>query len=227
MHQYVALKTANTEHLLFYRMGDFYELFFEDAVVASKALNLFLTKRGTYKGKDIPMCGVPAHSSNSYLLKLIKAGFSVAICEQLETPQEAKKRGHSALVRRDVVRIITPGTIIEDELLDSKSNNYLCSIYKEKDLCSAAFSDLSTGEFRVLTCPAAEIENLISQIGIVELLIPDSLKSNFEKWNITIRNASMFDLNRAKSTICDIFGDFILEDQFSQAELISIGSLLE
>ena len=106
-------------------MGDFYELFFEDAITASKALDIALTKRGKADGKDVPMCGVPFHAYESYMAKLMKQGFKVAICEQMENPAEAKKRGYKAIVRRDVVRLVTPGTITEDTILDSRKNNYL------------------------------------------------------------------------------------------------------
>src|SRR5215471_10330506 len=109
MAQYLAVKRAHPDHLLFYRMGDFYELFFEDAAKASAALAIALTKRGRHDGEDIPMCGVPVHAAEGYLAKLIRQGFKVAVCEQLEDPAEAKKRGSKAVVRRDVVRIVTPG----------------------------------------------------------------------------------------------------------------------
>lgn len=229
MRQYMALKMMNEEHLLFYRMGDFYELFFDDAIKASKVLNLFLTKRGTYDGKDIPMCGVPAHSSNVYLLKLIKSGFSVAICEQLETPQEAKKRGYNALVRRDVTRIITPGTILEDELLESKNNNYLCSLYKWKDTYSIALTDLSVGEFKATSFSSfLDVEGFLAQINVAELLAPESLRNQIDKSiNLTARPENMFDINRSGATISAIFNESVLTDNFSEAEIIAIGSLLE
>src|SRR5262245_14055012 len=114
MQQYLTLKAAHQDYLLFYRMGDFYELFFDDAVKASAILDIALTKRGKHNGEDVPMCGVPAHSYDLYLKKLIASGAKVAICEQLETPEEAKKRGYKAVVNRDVVRIVTPGTITEE-----------------------------------------------------------------------------------------------------------------
>lgn len=131
MQQYTIIKDAHRDLLLFYRMGDFYELFFDDAVIASKILDIVLTKRGKYDGdNDIPMCGVPVHASESYLNKLIKCGYGVAICEQMETPEEAKKRGNKSVVRREVIRIVSPGTILEDTLLDAKEQNYLCCIHR-------------------------------------------------------------------------------------------------
>src|SRR5260221_4869519 len=129
MEQYVEIKTANPGCLLFYRMGDFYELFFEDAEVASRALGIVLTKRGKHKGQDIPMCGVPVHRADEYLQRLIKQGYRVAVCEQLEDPAEARKRGAKAVVKRDVVRLVTPGTITEEALLDAKARNYLTAVF--------------------------------------------------------------------------------------------------
>jgi hypothetical protein len=119
--QYRALKEAHPGHLLFYRMGDFYELFFEDAVKAAPALDIALTRRGQHNGAEVPMCGVPVHSAETYLHRLIRKGFKVAICEQTEDPAEARRRGGSkALVRREVVRIVTPGTLTEDGLLEAR-----------------------------------------------------------------------------------------------------------
>ncbi len=125
MEQYIEIKAANPDCLLFYRMGDFYELFFEDAEVASRALGIVLTKRGKHLGADIPMCGVPIERADEYLHRLIALGHRVAVCEQLEDPAEAKKRGPKSVVRRDVVRLVTAGTLTEDTLLDAKRNNYL------------------------------------------------------------------------------------------------------
>ena len=118
MAQYLELKRQHADCLLFYRMGDFYEIFFEDAAKAAAALDIQLTKRGRHEGGDIPMCGVPVHAAETYLARLIRQGFRVAVCEQMEDPAQAKKRGSKATIRRAVVRIVTPGTITEDELLD-------------------------------------------------------------------------------------------------------------
>src|SRR5262245_51126405 len=122
MAQYLASKRAHPDCLLFYRMGDFYELFFEDAVKAAKALDIALTRRGQHSGQDIPMCGVPAHAMDGYLAKLIRNGFKVAVCEQMEDPAEAKKRAPKAVVRREVIPVVTPGTLTEDALLDARSH---------------------------------------------------------------------------------------------------------
>ena len=127
MAQYREIKGQYPDALLFYRMGDFYELFFDDAVTASRILDIALTKRGKINNVDIPMCGVPHHSSESYLLTLIKSGHKVAVCEQLESPAEAKKRGSKSVVKRDVVRLVTPGTLTEDSLLEARSNNFLAA----------------------------------------------------------------------------------------------------
>ena len=130
MAQFLEIKAANPDCMLFYRMGDFYELFFQDAVAAAEALGIVLTKRGKHLGEDIPMCGVPVHRADEYLQRLIAKGFRVAVCEQLEDPAEAKKRGHKAVVHRDVVRLVTPGTLTEDSLLDAKARNYLTALFK-------------------------------------------------------------------------------------------------
>ena len=149
MTQYFKIKSKYKDALLFYRMGDFYELFFEDAEIASAALNITLTKRGRHNGDDIAMCGVPYHSSENYLLNLIKKGHKVAVCEQLEKPEEAKKRGYKAVVNRGVVRLITPGTLTEENLLETQRNNYLLAFHQDKTICSAAWADISTGDFSV------------------------------------------------------------------------------
>src|SRR5260370_36452477 len=128
MEQSLEIKAANPGLLLFYRMGDFYELFFEDAEIASQTLGIVLTKRGKHQGMDIPMCGVPVERSEDYLHRLIEAGHRVAVCEQTENPAEAKARGNKSVVRRGVVRLVTPGTLTEDTLLDARTNNYLLSI---------------------------------------------------------------------------------------------------
>src|SRR6186997_3511177 len=130
MEQYQEIKAANPDCLLFYRMGDFYELFFGDAEVASRALGIALTKRGKHLGADIPMCGVPVHSADDYLQRLIAQGHRVAVCEQIEDPAEAKKRGPKAVVRRDVVRLVTPGTLTEESLLDARAHNFLTALFR-------------------------------------------------------------------------------------------------
>ena len=130
MAQYLEIKSANADCLLFYRMGDFYELFFEDASIASRALGIALTKRGKHLGQDIPMCGVPIHAADEYLQRLIAQGHRVAVCEQIEDPAEARKRGPKAVVRRNVVRLVTPGTLTEESLLDARAHNFLTAIFR-------------------------------------------------------------------------------------------------
>ena len=173
MAQYWAIKEEYEDTLLFYRMGDFYELFFEDAVVAASTLDIALTKRGQHQGSDVPMCGVPAHSHEGYLQKLIKSGFKVAICEQLETPLEARKRGNKALVDRDVVRVVTPGTLTEDGLLDARSNNHLAAVSDLRGVIGLAWIDISTGRFSCSAPTFEELDAAIARIAPGELLIPD------------------------------------------------------
>src|SRR5277367_4355965 len=132
MAQYLEIKAVNPGSLLFYRMGDFYELFFDDAEIASRALGIVLTKRGKHLGADIPMCGVPIERADEYLHRLIAAGHRVAVCEQLEDPAEAKRRGGKSVVRRDVVRLVTAGTLTEDSLLDATRNNYLLALARNR-----------------------------------------------------------------------------------------------
>src|SRR6185436_4569992 len=155
MKQYLEIKAANPDCLLFYRMGDFYELFFQDAEIASRTLNIVLTKRGKHQGADIAMCGVPVVRSDEYLHKLIAAGHRVAVCEQIEDPAEAKKRGAKSVVQRDVTRLITAGTLTEDSLLDARRNNFLVALVRAKGSTpdappqfGLAAIDISTAEFR-------------------------------------------------------------------------------
>ncbi|WJW80431.1 DNA mismatch repair protein MutS [Bartonella sp. TP] len=180
MQQYIEIKAAYKDYLLLYRLGDFYELFFEDAAIASKALGLTLTKRGKHLGEDIEMCGVPAHSCEPYLHKLIEQGYQVAICEQTEDPKTAKLRGPKTVVKRAVTRLLTPGTITEDNLLDPTSANYLVSfaIYEEdgKKNYAIAYMDFSTGLFRAkLTEPIRILSDLMG-LEPKELLLAESLR---------------------------------------------------
>src|SRR5258708_11258767 len=147
MAQYLEIKRANPDCRLFYRMGDFYELFFADAVKAAPALDTTLTRRGKHDAVDIPMCGVPVHASETYLSRLIRQGFKVAVCEQVEDPAEAKKRGGKSPVRRAVIRLVTPGTITEDSLLDARRHNYLLALAEAGGAFCLAWLDLSTGDF--------------------------------------------------------------------------------
>lgn len=175
MKQYLDLKAAYPDYLLFYRMGDFYELFFEDALRAAAILDIALTRRGTLHDEPIPMCGVPYHSAEPYLERLITSGEKVAICEQLETPEEAKKRGHKSVVRRDVVRIVTPGTITEESLLPADQANYLLSIAREGEQLSLAWVDISTGEFGTMESSAASLGADLARFAPREIVVADGL----------------------------------------------------
>ena len=187
MEQYIEIKAANPDCLLFYRMGDFYELFFEDAEVASRALGIVLTKRGKHLGRDIPMCGVPIHRADEYLHRLIALGHRVAVCEQTEDPAEAKKRGSKSVVRRDVVRLVTPGTLTEDTLLDARRNNYLLAIVRarvssagDEPRFGIAWIDISTGEFRIAECDRAALAAEIARLEPGEIIVSDALYSDPE-----------------------------------------------
>src|SRR6201986_737422 len=175
MAQYLAIKQDHAHYLLFSRMGDFYELFFDDAAKASEALDIALTKRGRHQGDDIPMCGVPVHAPESYLEKLIRKGFRVAVCEQMEDPAEARKRGSKAVVRRDVVRLVTPGTLTEDSLLEARAANVLTALGRSGGSYAIAAADISSGTFSVAAVEAAEIATELARVSPSELLVPDNL----------------------------------------------------
>src|SRR5215467_15456744 len=180
MEQYIEIKAANPDCLLFYRMGDFYELFFEDAEIAARALGIVLTKRGKHLGRDIPMCGVPVHRADEYLQRLILLGHRVAVCEQTEDPAEARRRGNKSVVRRDVTRLVTPGTLTEDTLLDARSNNYLLAIARARassgtDRIGLAWIDMSTSEFFVSECAANELPATLARINASEVIVADAL----------------------------------------------------
>ncbi|MBL8570470.1 MAG: DNA mismatch repair protein MutS [Phreatobacter sp.] len=186
MEQYIEIKAANPDSLLFYRMGDFYELFFDDAVRASRALGIALTKRGKHLGEDIPMAGVPVHAANDYLNRLIQLGFKVAVCEQVEDPAEAKKRGSKSVVKRDVVRLVTPGTLTEDTLLEARRSNYLLAVARAKtssaglDGFGLAWVDISTGEFRVAETDGARLAAEIARVDPQEIVVSDALFADTE-----------------------------------------------
>src|SRR6195952_1706875 len=180
MEQFLEIKAEHPGLLLFYRMGDFYELFFEDAEIASRALGIVLTKRGRHQGADIPMCGVPVERSEDYLHRLIALGHRVAVCEQLENPAAARKRGNKSVVRRGVVRLVTPGTLTEDTLLDAKANNYLLAIARTRgssgaDRIGLAWIDISTAEFMVTECALSELAATLARINPNEVIVTDAL----------------------------------------------------
>ncbi|MGA0533480.1 DNA mismatch repair protein MutS [Hansschlegelia sp. KR7-227] len=180
MEQYIEIKTANPDSLLFYRMGDFYELFFGDAEVASRTLGIALTKRGKHLGEDIPMCGVPVERADDYLQRLIAAGHRVAVCEQTEDPKEARKRGPKSVVRRDVVRLVTPGTLTEDTLLEPRRANLLAALVRGRSadggiVFGLAHVDVSTGAFAVGETPAAGLGAALARLDAAEVLVPEAL----------------------------------------------------
>lgn len=182
--QYLELKAVNPGYILFYQLGDFYELFFDDAIEASEKLGLTLTKRGTYQGKDIPMAGVPLKVADEYLQKAIKVGFKVAVVEQMEDPADAKKRGSKAVVKRDVTRLVTPGTLTEDTLLEAGANNFLTALFqnpahetKKETLYSLASLDISTGQFLLSEVKGSDLSGELTKLAPSELLIADILKA--------------------------------------------------
>jgi DNA mismatch repair protein MutS len=179
MAQYFEIKAAHPGYLLFYRMGDFYELFFGDAEIASAALGIVLTRRGKHLDQDIQMCGVPIHAANDYLNKLIKLGHRVAICEQVEDPREAKKRGAKSVVKRDVVRLITAGTLTEDDHLDARASNFLAALamvrHGDTDF-ALAWADISTGETFTADLGAEQLSDELARIDPAELIMSDATK---------------------------------------------------
>lgn len=223
MQQFLEIKAEYPDCLLFYRMGDFYELFFEDAEQASTALDITLTKRGKLSGEDIPMAGVPVHSAENYLSRLIKKGFKVAVCEQTEDPSAAKKRGAKSVVRREVVRLVTPGTLTEDNLLNPRSHNYLVALGRAQKEVSLAVADMSTGEFFVLPTKSGRLDADIARLQPGEILVPESaLKDD------TV-NAALFDWRTCLSPIADhVFdsgnGKRRLQDQFDVSTLDGFGN---
>ncbi|MGB6319682.1 MAG: DNA mismatch repair protein MutS, partial [Litorimonas sp.] len=233
MAQYLAIKEdVGAEALLFYRMGDFYELFFDDAVRAAAALDIALTKRGKHLGDPIPMCGVPVHAAEAYLARLIRAGFRVAVCEQTEDPAEAKKRGSKSVVRREVVRLVTPGTLSEDTLLDARNANILAAVVTGLAGDAAlAWADVSDGSFH--TC-ALSPENVAAEVAALrpsELLIPEG---DYGEWadrelTLTPLPATKFDRRAAERLLSDRFDVASLDGfgEFSPEELRAAGALVD
>ncbi len=234
MAQYLEIRAQHPEALLFYRMGDFYEMFFDDAVAAAAALDIALTKRGQHQGADIPMCGVPVHAAESYLLTLIRKGFRVAIAEQMEDPAEARKRGAKAVVRREVVRLVTPGTLTEDSLLDARRHNFLCSFSEIRNDAALAWCDVSTGELRVVSCPRDRLRGELAALAPREVLIPDladpELFAIIEECAAVatpVAGAS-FDSQAADRRLCAVYGVSALDGfgQFGRADLSALGAIV-
>ena len=233
MAQYLAIRAANPGALLFYRMGDFYEMFFEDAVAASAALDIALTRRGTHLGQPIPMCGVPVHAAESYLLTLIRKGFRVAIAEQVEDPAEARRRGAKSVVAREVVRLVTPGTLTEEALLEARRHNFLASFATLRDESALAWVDVSTGEFRVMACPPARLGPELARHAPREILAPEGsgLGELAAETGAVLTElpAGSFDSRAATRRLCALFGVATLDGfgSFSRAELAAMGAIAD
>lgn len=230
MAQYLALKAEAQDCLLFYRMGDFFELFFDDAKAAAVTLDIALTSRGEHGGAPIPMCGVPVHSAENYLARLIKAGHRVAIAEQTETPAEAKARGSKALVARAIVRYVTAGTLTEETLLDSRRDNMLVALAQTggdgAGEIGIAAADISTGRFETLTLRTSDLPAELARLRPSEIVVPDGLALDLPEAHPFDRAA--FSSNRAESALKRLFGVATLDGfgQFSRAELAAMGGLV-
>ncbi|MCA8882644.1 MAG: DNA mismatch repair protein MutS [Rhodobacteraceae bacterium] len=235
MAQYLDIKADHLDAILFYRMGDFYEMFFDDAAAAATALDIALTKRGKHDGDDIPMCGVPVHAAEGYLLTLTRKGFRVAICEQLEDPAEAKKRGYKSVVKRGVVRVVTPGTLTEDSLLDARRSNYLAAWTEIRGDGALAWVDISTGELVVAPCKRLMLSHLLARLSPPELLCLDAAEPDLRALAddlgtaLVPLGAASFDssagLERLKAlyklATLDGFGNF------ERTELSALGALVD
>jgi DNA mismatch repair protein MutS len=246
MAQYLEVKRAYPDCLLFYRMGDFYEMFFADAEAAAKALDITLTKRGRHLDQDIPMCGVPVHAAEAYLSRLIRQGFRVAVCEQMEDPVEARKRGAKGPVKRDVIRVVTPGTLTEDGLLDARRNNYLACLADVSGSWALAALDISTGAFVVEPLagggeggePASgTLSAAFARLEPSEILLPDRLLARpglFEilgdwKEKLTPLPGSRFDSENARRRLMQLYGVATLDGlgSFGRAEIAASGTLID
>ncbi len=237
MAQYLALKRENAECLLFYRMGDFYELFFEDAVAASAALDITLTRRGKHEGADIPMCGVPVHAADSYLARLVRKGFKVAIGEQVEDAALARKRGNKALVRREVTRIVTPGTITEESLLDARSHNYLAALGRAGGELALAWLDVSTGDLSAARTEPGALDAELARLEAGEILVSEAVLAEPEMFEVLdARKAALsplpplrFDSAAGEKRLQALYGVASLEGfgAFGRAELAALGAIVD
>ncbi|MEO0692511.1 MAG: DNA mismatch repair protein MutS [Pseudomonadota bacterium] len=235
MAQYLDIKSGYADALLFYRMGDFYELFFDDAVAAAAALDIALTKRGKHLGEDIPMCGVPVHAAENYLLTLIRKGFRVAVCEQMEDPSEAKKRGSKSVVKREVVRLVTPGTLTEDALLDARRHNYLASFSVVRGEAALAWADISTGAFAVMPIGAERLAAELARLGAREVLVSEAGFHEFAEIvseqgaQATPLSRASFDSTGAEKRLTTLFAVKTLEayGSFTRAEVSAMGALVD
>ncbi|MDY0881867.1 DNA mismatch repair protein MutS [Dongia soli] len=236
MAQYLGVKQHHPDSLLFYRMGDFYELFFEDAVKAAAALDIVLTKRGKHDGEDIQMCGVPVHAAEGYLNRLIRQGFKVAVCEQVEDPAEAKKRGSKSVVKRDVVRVVTPGTLTEDGLLEARSHNYLAALAEAGGAFGLAWVDISTGLFRCQSLTRASLGAALARLDPTEILVPERLLAQpdlfelFAEWKTRLSPmpSARFDSENARLRLQQFHNVAALDafGSFKRAEIAAAGAIL-
>ncbi|MEP5153136.1 MAG: DNA mismatch repair protein MutS, partial [Planktotalea sp.] len=235
MAQFLEIKEGYPDALLFYRMGDFYELFFDDAVAASEALDIALTKRGKHEGTEIPMCGVPHHAAEGYLLTLIRKGFRVAVCEQMESPAEAKKRGYKSVVRREVIRLVTPGTLTEESLLDARRHNYLAAYANVRGDGAMAWADMSTGAFHVMPLSAVRLSPELARLAPSEVIVSDTESAEIINLvsesgaSISPLSPSAFDSTHGAKRVCDIFEIASLDafGEFGRPEVSAMSALIE
>ncbi|WP_093324142.1 DNA mismatch repair protein MutS [Shimia haliotis] len=235
MAQYLEIKALYPDALLFYRMGDFYEMFFDDAVAAAEALDIALTKRGKHDGADIPMCGVPHHAAEGYFLTLIRKGFRVAVCEQLESPAEAKKRGYKAVVKRDVVRLVTPGTLTEDSLLDARRHNFLAAFSVVRDEAALAWADISTGALHVMPMAPVRLGPELARLAPSELLVAEGAEADVnavaDDMGVSVTSVSRgsFDSVSAEKRVSSLFKASSLEafGTFGRAEAGALGAIVD
>ncbi len=236
MAQYLSIKAQHTDCLLFYRMGDFYELFFDDAVNAARALDITLTKRGQHAGAEIPMCGVPVHAADGYLARLIRAGYKVAVAEQVEDPAAARKRGAKSVVERGVVRVVTPGTLTEETLLDARSHNYLAALARAEGKLGLAWVDISTGDLAATALDRAGLGAELARLGPSELILPDSLLAGDLaetladlRERLTPMPGARFDLMSGEKRLKAFYGVATLDafGGFGRPEVAALGALVD
>ncbi|WP_093996843.1 DNA mismatch repair protein MutS [Octadecabacter ascidiaceicola] len=235
MAQFLEIKANHPDALLFYRMGDFYELFFDDAVVAAGALDIALTKRGKHLGEDIAMCGVPHHAAEGYFLTLIRKGHRVAVCEQLESPAEAKKRGYKAVVKRGVTRVVTPGTLTEDSLLDARRHNFLASYANVRGAGALAWVDISTGAFSVMACDGGTLGPELARLSPKEVLISEAGEADFTSViedagaAVTVLGNAAFDSTNGEKRLNSLYSVKSLDGfgAFDRAEVAAMAAVVE
>ncbi|HEY9344858.1 MAG TPA: DNA mismatch repair protein MutS, partial [Inquilinus sp.] len=237
MAQYLEAKAAHPDCLLFFRMGDFYEMFFDDAVKAAAALDIALTKRGQHQGEGIPMAGVPAHSHEAYLARLIRQGFRVALCDQTESPEDARKRSGKTLVRREVVRIVTPGTVTEDGLLEPRAANHLVALADVAGTLAIAAVDISSGELVTEPTASDRLGAALARFDPSEILLPERVLQNpalFEllgdwKMRLTPQPSARFDSENGRRRLQDLFhvGTLDAFGSFERAEVAAAGALVD